>query len=217
MKKVFLAVALIAALTCGCDQQEKIDQLGEEGGQLFGEGDMKGALAKFEEIIEIDDEIALAHLRKADCLFRLGRAKESIGSYTMAVNLEPENKIAIYNRASAYESLAKYDSAILDFQLAIAVDPHNESTLDNFQIHQKIGILHGTQKDLDKAIEAFSKAIDLFDQDPNLFQNRGYAYQLKGDHEQAIKDFDVAIKLSPADSGYRYIRRKSIKALAKEQ
>jgi len=214
MKKMFLAVAIIAAFVCGCDHQEKIDQLGEEGGQLFGEGDMKGALAKFEEIIELDDKIAKAHLRKADCLFRLGRAKERINSYSMAISLEPKNKIAIYNRDSAYESRAKYDSAILDFQLAIAVDPNNESTLENFQIHQKIGILHGTQKDFDKSIEAFSMAIDLFDQDPNLFQNRGYAYQLKGDHEQAIKDFDVAIKLSPADSGYRYLRRKSIKALS---
>ena len=140
MKQVTLIVILLSSLFIACNSQVSIDRLGQEGVTLFEQGDIKGALSKFEEIIKLDDQIAEAHLRKADCLDLLGDVEGSIGSYNMAIEIDPKNKLAIYNRALSYEKLGDFENAISDYQKAINVDPNNNSALDNKIVYNNIGI-----------------------------------------------------------------------------
>lgn len=54
-----------------------------------------------------------------------------------------------------------------------------------------------SEKDLQKAIELYSKAIEL---DPNFaeaYSNRGYAKYLLGEEKNALQDYDKAIELNP--------------------
>lgn len=209
MKKLTLLTIILTILLASCNSQSKIDKLGQEGMQLFEQGDAFGALSKFEEIIKIDDKIAEAHLRKADCLDYLADYRSSIKSYSRAIELEPTNKIAIYNRALTYEKLGQFENVEDDYKLAIDTDPSNSTDPDNKLIYHNLGILYGQLNNLDNAIEAFSNAIKIDQTYADAYHNRGYAFQLQGKHEQAIENFDAAINLKPNDLDYQASKKRS--------
>jgi Tfp pilus assembly protein PilF len=100
ISKVFGVGSLIFS---ACRSQNKVDKLERKGLQLFEKGIIAGALSKFEEIIQIDNRISLAHLKRADCLNLLGDVSGSIESYSKAIEIDPKNKIALYYRALTYE------------------------------------------------------------------------------------------------------------------
>lgn len=210
MKKLTLIIAFLSPMFSACNSQDKVDHLGQEGVQHFEQGDISAALMKFEEVIRIDDQIAEAHLRKADCLDLLGDVKGSIISYSKAIEIEPKNKIAIYNRALSYEKLSDFENAISDYHMAIEVDSTNNSELDNKLIYHNLGILYGQQNQLKKAVQAFSKVIEIDHQYANAYHNRGYAYQLQGKHDRAIEDFDKAIDLDPTNEYYKASKSRSL-------
>ncbi len=210
MKKIFLIFLLTTSLFNSCNSQNNIDYLGQEGVTLFEKGDIKGALAKFDEIIKIDNKNEEAHIRKADCLDLLGDVEGSIKSYSNAIKIDPKNKIAIYNRANSYEKLEDFENAIADYQKAVYVDPNNISELNNKLIYHNLGILYGQQNQLDKAIETFSKAIDIDNKYADAYHNRGYAFQLKGKQDKAIEDFDKAINIEPGNLDYQASKNRSI-------
>jgi tetratricopeptide (TPR) repeat protein len=213
MKKLSLIILLATSLLNSCNSQNNIDRLGQEGVALFENGDIKGALAKFEEIIKIDNKNEEAYLRKADCLDLLGDIQGSISSYSKSIEINPKNKIAFYNRALSYEKLNDFKNAIFDYNSALSTDPNNNSELNSKLIYQNLGILYGQQYQLDKAIEAFTNAIKIDDQYADAYHNRGYAYQLMNNHENAILDFDKAIQLDPSSRDYRDSKNRSLEML----
>ncbi|WP_084454371.1 tetratricopeptide repeat protein [Algoriphagus terrigena] len=211
MKKVTLMITFIAAVFSACSGQGKVEKLGQQGVQLFEQGDIQGALSKFEEIIKVDDKIAEAHLRKGDCLDLLGDVRGSLDSYSKAIELEPKNKIAIYNRALSYEKLGDFEDAISDYRKAIEVDLTNNSELDNKLIYHNLGILYGQQDQLQHAIDAFSNAIEIDSEYADAYHNKGFAYQLQGNHIKAIENFDKALELDPTNRDYKASKDRSLK------
>ncbi|MES0489867.1 MAG: tetratricopeptide repeat protein [Leptospirales bacterium] len=195
-------IILVALFASSCVERNDVDQIGQEGMELFNNGDVQAALLKFEAILEMDDTIAEAHLRKADCLDLMNRYEESIASYTRAIELDPLYKEAFYNRALTYTGIRSNKKAINDYKSAIKSDPENTQELDSKFIYVNLGVLYGKEKQLYKAIESFSRAIELDLIYTDAYYNRGYAHELKGDHKKAIEDFNKALELDPGNQDF---------------
>ena len=63
-----------------------------------------------------------------------------------------------------------------------------------------------TLRQIDKAIESYSRAIELKLNNAAAYNNRGVVYGQKGDFSSAIKDFDTAIRLNPNFAAAYYNR-----------
>jgi tetratricopeptide (TPR) repeat protein len=208
---LLLIVSLIFASSCG--GQQEIDKIGMEGVRLFENGNIQGALEKFNEIIEIDSLNSEAYLRKADCFDLLGDFQNSILNYSKAIEIDSKNKLAYYNRALTYEKVGDFHKVLIDYNSSINVDPNNDSEPDNKRIYQNIGILYGQMNQLDSAIKSFTNAIEIDDKYADGYHNRGYAYQLKGEHKIAIDNFNIAIQLNPNEQEYKNSKSRSEKLL----
>ena len=86
-----------------------------------------------------------------------------------------------------------------EVQLPIRLNPPSGSSEEvfdaEFAFHQ--GNLQVVLRNIDEAIEDYTRAINL---DPNYveaYKNRGMAYRNKGDYDLAIEDFGKAIQLNP--------------------
>ena len=98
-----------------------------------------------------------------------------------------------------------------EVQLPIRLNPPSGSSEEvfdaEFAFHQ--GNLQVVLRNIDEAIEDYTRAINL---DPNYveaYKNRGMAYRNKGDYDLAIEDFGKAIQLNP-NFAEAYFSRGSI-------
>lgn len=210
MKRSYIILTLLTLALHSCNQ-ERTDQLGQEGVMLFEKGDIRGALAKFEEIIELDSDNAEAYLRKGDCLGLLLDVQGSIKSYTKAIQIDPNNKTAYYNRALAFQDILNIQGTITDYNKAIQIDSENIYDPNNKLIYLNLGITLGQDGQLNKAIIAFSEAIEIDSTYADAYYNKGYAYHLQNMHAEALKNFEKALSLDPNNPDYIDLRDQSLK------
>jgi tetratricopeptide (TPR) repeat protein len=103
---------------------------------------------------------------------------------------DKERAYAYAGRASSHLHRGEIDSAVQDFNEAIKLEP----TLTF--AHYQIGLAYFRMNDLDKAIAAFTEAINLWDRfTSSALVARGSSYRLKRDFDNAIADFEQAIRL----------------------
>ncbi|GMS85409.1 hypothetical protein PENTCL1PPCAC_7584, partial [Pristionchus entomophagus] len=74
--------------------------------------------------------------------------------------------------------------------------PIDHPSIDECRRIEQEGIMAAENKELDKAIELFSKAIEICPIAPSAYNNRAQALQLSGRPEQAFADLDESIQLS---------------------
>lgn len=117
----------------------------------------------------------------------LGELKEKVSSVEADAN-------------SAKESLSAVSELKQDIDLIkkdIDKSKRNAERAARRAIASKLFTQALSEKDLQKAIELYSKAIEL---DPNFaeaYSNRGYAKYLLGEEKNALQDYDKAIELNP--------------------
>ena len=183
--------------------QEKIDELGNAGVDLFYESKYTEALNKFEEILELDNQNCEAMLWKADCLDLLRRHEESIDSYTDAIDCEPNNKTLYYNRALTYESMFDFSSAINDYNQAISMDPEDQQIPSNEDVMENLGIALGENQQYDSAITVFKTIFEMNPKNSDSQYNIGYAFKKKGELDSAKVYLGKAVEMNPEHLTYR--------------
>jgi tetratricopeptide (TPR) repeat protein len=123
--------------------------------------------------------------------------KGAIADITAAINLAP-NRADLYETRASYRELARDSSgALADLDKAIELEPKNGY---HFYIRSGTRRVAGDEKgsaaDLTKALELFPA------NEPsrgNLHNLRGYSYQQLGEHQKAVDDYSMAIKLEASE------------------
>lgn len=114
--------------------------------------------------------------------------------------LNSQIESATNDAKSAKESLSAVSELKQDIDLIkkdIDKSKRNAERAARRAIASKLFTQALSEKDLQKAIELYSKAIEL---DPNFaeaYSNRGYAKYLLGEEKNALQDYDKAIELNP--------------------
>jgi Flp pilus assembly protein TadD len=67
------------------------DEMYDEAVALKDQGNLEGAIARFNEILAIDDKHVLAHSALAVSLQKVGRAEEAIRHATRVTEIEPDD------------------------------------------------------------------------------------------------------------------------------
>jgi Flp pilus assembly protein TadD len=134
-------------------------------------------------------------------LSRLGDYSTAIAHYNEAVRLAPRDSSPLISRAEAYVQVGKYTEARADYDRAIAFGFRHEG--DRFFVYFGRGYASICTGDYDAAVRDMNIALSARPGMVNAVVWRGYAREKLGQREQALADYESALRSNPNDEWIR--------------
>ncbi len=100
-------------------------------GRALEDGDPLAAVEAYRRAIELDVELAAAHLNLGRLLHEAGQRAEALAHYELARAAAPDDAIAAYNLGVALEDLRREVEAIDAYRAALALDPDHADARHN--------------------------------------------------------------------------------------
>lgn len=176
----------------------------EQGKQKYHDGDAKGAINDFNQVIELTPNDAKIYKFRAKSKVKLEDYQAAIEDYNQVIKLNPDDASAYKERAEAKRKLRNHAGAIEDYNQAIQLNPK-----DAFTYRASADAKHKSG-DNAGAIEDYTHAIKLNPEDAEAYKNRGKVKAELGDNAGAIEDYSQALKLNPKHV-FTYHDRANIK------
>ena len=129
---------------------------------------------------------------------------DAVALWEDAVSKAPNKIRVLDNLGTVYHMSGKYGEALRVYQRVIALEPH-------LAIHSygNIGNLFIDTKEYAKAAEVFTRILAINANDYQSYAGRGKAFYWMGRYEEAVRDLDRAIALSPAVERYYVYRAEA--------
>ncbi|MEH2436903.1 MAG: tetratricopeptide repeat protein [Nostoc sp.] len=154
-------------------------------------GDLLGALASYDQAIELQPEFSEYWFNRGLTLFHLERFDEAIACYETATQLKPDFYKAWYNRGGTLGELGYFEEAIASFDKAIEIKPdYQEAWSSKGLALLKLGWLP-------EAISSYDQALHLEPEDQENWYHRGIALAVGEQFAEAIISYDKALEINP--------------------
>jgi tetratricopeptide (TPR) repeat protein len=164
-------------------------------GQLkTAQGKLAAAAADLTQAVELGELEALG--ARGEVRRGLGDPNGSVADFSRALARSSKDSALWNGRGHSYLAQKNYDLAAKDFETANRLAPREAKYLGS------LGKAYYDKGDLKKSANYYAKALEKDQQDPKLWSARGEALLSMGRPgvDRAIKDFDMAIELSPKDA-----------------
>ncbi|HEY9803870.1 MAG TPA: tetratricopeptide repeat protein [Leptolyngbyaceae cyanobacterium] len=169
----------------------KAQALYYQGLQLAKTGDLAGAIASYEQAIQLYPNSYEYWFNRGLTLFHLERFVEAIASYDQAIALKPDYYKAWYNRGGTLGQLGLYEEAVASFGQAISIQS------DTPEVWSSKGWAELKVGQISEAIASYDQALALSPEDPENWYYRGIALGIDEQYEAAIASYDQALELYP--------------------
>lgn len=126
-----------------------------EAKRLFAKGDLQGAAAKYEQILQSEPNSLLALSNLAVIRFRQDQVEDAEKILQNALNLDPQDSFSLSVMGIVKYKQNKLDDAVRNLTHALTIDPNNHET------HNFLGITYSQKGWLDAAEKELLKAIEL--------------------------------------------------------
>lgn len=204
MKQVKPFICLLGLLVSGATfAQQSADNFGRPGLACFShyytglikseEGDLNGAIAEFNHVIELNPKDEIAYYNRGLLEANKGDLDKAIADINRAIQLGPKFARAYNDRGTIKAAKKDINGAIEDFSHAIRLSPEFVDAYIN------LGSAEADRGNLDEAIANFNKAVRLDPGFVQAFEDLGSAKATKGDLDGAIADYNHAIQLDAKD------------------
>ncbi|MBZ5588730.1 MAG: tetratricopeptide repeat protein [Acidobacteriia bacterium] len=173
---------------------EEAKKIHNEAVALQKAGDNVGALAKFQEAVKIDPNLAVAQLGVATTAFKVGRNEEAVAAAEAILKNEPHNEAAArlrYNACLALKDKTKLTDALL------GLAPYEPKIARDGLLTMAFDAYDANNMDLSKAM--FAKALQI---DPNYaiaYYWTGLIDVGKGLTAEAKTNLERFVQLAPND------------------
>lgn len=161
------------------------------GVEYYNKGDWDRAIADFTMTIKVDPRYhegwgdrGIAYYKKND----IARALKDLDE---AIRLDPKYVKALYNRGVVYQGKNDYDRAIADYSRALDAEPQHSSALYNRCLARTIA-----NRDLPLALGDCDQALRLAPDEAGRFNVRGTLFIKLSRFDDAIADYDSALKIA---------------------
>jgi tetratricopeptide (TPR) repeat protein len=162
-----------------------------QGLQLAKTGDLQGAIAAYNQAININPDVAEYWFNKGLTLFHLQDFPAAIAAYDQAINIKPQHYKSWYNRGLSLGELGEFTEAIACFAEAIAIQPQNPQPWSS----QGLALLK--LGEISEAISCYDQALTLEPENPEHWYYRGIALAVAEQFADAIASYDQATELNP--------------------
>ena len=154
-------------------------------------GDFDRAIADYDQAIGFDPKDALAYFNRGYAWRAKGDNDRAIADYTEAIRLDPKNAVAYNNRGNAWGAKDDLDRAVADYDQAIGINPKFVAPYQNRCLARAIA-----GRNLPQALSDCDQALGLRPNDANTMDSRGFVYLRLGRLDDAIVEYDAAVKRS---------------------
>ncbi len=162
-----------------------------QGLQQAKTGDLLGAIASYDQAIELQPKSSEYWFNRGLTLFHLERFDEAIASYETATQLKPDFYKAWYNRGGTLGELGYFEEAIASFDKAIEIKAdYQEAWASKGLALLKLGWLP-------EAISSYDQALHLEPEDQENWYHRGIALAVGEQFTEAIISYDKALEIDP--------------------
>jgi tetratricopeptide (TPR) repeat protein len=163
--------------------------------------DFDRAIADYAKAIEVDPKHALAYIGRGFMLRFKGDVDDAIDDYTKAIEIDPTHALPYIGRAEAYQVRNDVDRAFADYAKAIEIDPKSAAAYNG-----RCRFRAQANRDLPLALSDCDEATRLAPNNANYRDNRGFLYLRLNRLDEAIADYDAALKINPKQVGALYGR-----------
>lgn len=160
------------------------------GSEWYDKGNNDRAMRDHDEAIRIDPTYGAAYSNRGNVYSSLGQRERAIQDYNKAIEINPKDAKALNNRGDEYTLIGKYDLALQDLDAAIKIEP-NAVRLSNRCFARAIV---GQMQD---AISDCNESLRLRSRSAVVHGRRGLAYLKLNKLDEALDDFEAALKISP--------------------
>ena len=201
---VFLVIAGVLILSLNIFLKSLEVKIFQQGNELFNQGEYQKAIAKYNELLNIDRNYYQAWTNRGYSLAGLGEYNQMLESCSLATLIEPKAIYAWNCQGEALYKLKQYDEALAGFDKAIAVN----STDPVFWINKGESLL--ALKRNQEALEAIDQAVELLEQIKQVdgsekireelsvaLSYKGIALREKQQYEEALSVYDQALEYAP--------------------
>jgi tetratricopeptide (TPR) repeat protein/predicted Ser/Thr protein kinase len=165
----------------------------ERAWRKYDMGAFQGAIEDFSRAIYLKPDDVWLYVGRAHAYTRSGDRDAAIRDLDTMVEIEPNNADIYVQRGHVFVWMENPDSAVEAFQRALELNP------ENWEAHVKLGeIYYWDYHNIDRSLEHLNNAIELAPPDVDWPLNaRGSIYNDLGRWEEAIADFNRALRISP--------------------
>jgi len=163
--------------------------------------DLDRAFLDYAKAIDVDPKHALAYVGRGFILRVRGDPDGAIADYTKAIEVDPNHALPYIRRAEAYRDKNDVDRGFADYAKALEIDPTSAAAYNS-----RCRFRAATNHDLPLALSDCDDAVRLAPNKPIMIGSRGLVYLRLGRLDEAIADFDEALKINPKLAGYLYGR-----------
>jgi len=139
-----------------------------------------------------------AYALRGEAYMQIGEYQKSLDDFEKAIELDSENAIVYYDRALLRMRLEDYNSALNDINNALNAQTTKPSeSLSMRNLYAKRGQLNLWLKNWQGAIADYTNSLARADGtvDPNVYAERAEAYTAMGEYENAVNDYNAAIRV----------------------
>ena len=166
------------------------------------------ALEDFDTAVQLNSDINITYLDRANTLTFLGSNTLAIADYSKSIALFPKEREAYHNRGIALYNQLKYRQAITDYDQALALGN------DAVTLHYR-ALAHLALGEYQTAVSDCDKAIILDGDNAGTLVTRADALIELGNNTRAILDYSKAIQLQGTRAGFYHKRSNAYVRLAK--
>nr|WP_209332619.1 tetratricopeptide repeat protein [Lunatimonas salinarum] len=148
---------------------------------------------------------------QGDMYFQNQQYEEAIRAYESFLETKPKNVKALYNRGRAYEEIGDLDQAEASFKRAL------ESDKSNTQIMLSLSNLYHKKKSYELSLLYADNAVSISGAPSTAYFMKGRAMHQLGNVNEALREYNAAIKMNPGNGQYYYYRGMLHQATDKKQ
>jgi len=155
-------------------------------------GDLDGAIADYDQAIRHDPKYTTAYINRGNAWGTKRDVDRAIADLNEAIRLDPKNALAYRKRGDMWGARGYNERAIADYTEVIRLDPKDAlSYLGRCSVRAIAG------RNLPQALSDCDQALRLRPNDVTTMGTRGLLYLRLGRLDDAIVEFDAALKLAP--------------------
>jgi len=159
----------------------------EEAVELHGQGRVDGAVEKLVAATVLQSNFPEAYNLLGVCFDEKGQYRLAQEEYKKALKIEPNNSRFLNNIGYSYYLAGDYGNSVKQYKRGLKITPNDR------RMHNNIGLAYGRKRDYDKARQHFVVAVG----EVGAYLNLGYIYSQEGEYDDAIKCYDLALKMQP--------------------
>jgi non-specific serine/threonine protein kinase len=169
------------------------------------EANLKEAEAASGKALELDPDLAEAHVSRGLAVSLSQRFDEAVKEFETAIELDPNLFEAYYFYARARFAQGNMEEAGRLFQEAARVNPDDyQAPLLYAQVLQGLGRQHEATAAYREALEVIKKHVELHPDDPRALYLGSSAHSQTGDREHALEWAGRALAIDPEDPSVLY-------------